>query len=153
MHLCHHPVVDYSQTWSKLSPLPRAQGASGTVGHVCSWCHPALHQGVVSTGGRACHFLQIAQGYESISVELIKRSCLNCATRDTAGHVQLRNWFIKFTPFVSLHHTMCRRWVTESAIRSYSTTAFPLPGMLSFPTQVQLVCFIWAVLDKWLGVT
>lgn len=36
IHFSHRPVVDYSQTRSKLSPLPRAKGASGTVGHVCS---------------------------------------------------------------------------------------------------------------------
>lgn len=58
--------VDYSQTWGKLPPLPRPQDASGIVGHVESRRHPSFHQGVVSAGGCACHFLQTAKGHNLV---------------------------------------------------------------------------------------
>lgn len=89
------PSIDCSQAWRELSPLPWAQGASGAVGHVYSRCHPALHQGVMSTGGCTCHVLQTSKGHESrakLSISLsFMSSGLNLAF---VAHSIFRNWLI-----------------------------------------------------------
>lgn len=60
---CGFPLLDHSQAWCELPPLPRPKGAPGAVGHVDPRRHPSLYQGVVPTGGRARHFLQTAKGH------------------------------------------------------------------------------------------
>lgn len=74
IYLSHLLSVDFSKAWSKLSPLPWAQGASGAVGLVYTGCHAALHQGVMSTGGCTRHVLQATKGHKQFSICVIQKN-------------------------------------------------------------------------------